>query len=290
MAPTDPVPNVTPAAQTTADRTPARAQAPIGPVPEVRSQVLKPEGVSEVKSPAAVHNGVPRSSLVAPSALQQVPDNRPTPEVVTPVAFVMGGTVSGGNFADPVSKIERKDSSGRNDSVRAKENSTSTGRDAVNTNGASPEKAAASVVKSLPQEPQAPVVDQVADPIVARSELAVRAGHAEFHLQLEPPELGSVRVHLTATDHGISARLFVHEPGARQLIQSQLESLCQRLKEQGITIGRFDVAGNDAGSQNPRRDGSEGGLVNRGQTSKSGKLPPIARTSVLGSRVVDVVV
>ena len=137
------------------------------------------------------------------------------------------------------------------------------------------------------------VGDQIAGSILTRSELVQRDGSTEFHLRLNPPELGSVHIHLTATDQGISARMLVHEPSARQLIQSQLESLRQRLQDGGIALGQFDVTGQGGGEAGSRQgqQGSSGGR------QPSGALPPIAGPAPAATarpswvvRAVDVVV
>jgi flagellar hook-length control protein FliK len=194
----------------------------------------------------------------------------------------------GVDFASLVNKTEGKDGSDRNDSIKVKENSPSPAPDAVTSYVPVAREAARTPVESPAQETRIP--DQIAASIIARSELVVREGHTEFHLHLEPPELGSVRVHLTATDRGISARLFVHEPSARQLIQSQLESLRQRLKEAGIAVGRFDVAGNDAGSQKQRgHDQSEERSEDLGEVDRPGRIPQARKAGAFSSRVVDVV-
>jgi len=197
---------------------------------------------------------------------------------------------AGPTAVDPVNHADDSGRTDRSEFTKLKENSTSSGPDAVNSHAGATAKPAAAVAENPKAE--AAVADQVAGSILARAELVQREGSTEFHLRLEPPELGSVHIHLTATDQGISARLVVHESSARQLIQSQLESLRQRLQDGGIALGQFDVTGRgggQAGSQQGQR-GSSGGQ------RPSGSLPPgpvaapavTARSSVV--RAVDVVV
>jgi flagellar hook-length control protein FliK len=98
-----------------------------------------------------------------------------------------------------------------------------------------------------------PVAAQVAGEILSRAEVTTRDGQTHFHMQLNPPDLGSVRIHLTASEQGITARLFVHEESARQLLQSQLESLRQRLANAGVTLGKCDVSRDGSDSQTPQQ-------------------------------------
>ncbi len=152
----------------------------------------------------------------------------------------------GPSAADLVKNTDKSGQSDRDEFSKRKDPSITSGPDAVTNRGAAGNKPPLATADS--PKPETPVVDTVASSIIAHAQLAQRDGTTEFHLRLEPPELGSVHIHLTATDQGISARLFVHEPGARQLIQSQLESLRQRLQQEGLTLGRFDVAGQGGGS------------------------------------------
>lgn len=146
-----------------------------------------------------------------------------------------------------------------------------------------------------PAAPRAPAVaNQVGHAILTRAELIAREGKTEFHLQLDPPELGSVRVHLTATDHSVSARLVVHEDSARQLLESQLHSLRQRLEEAGIHVGRFDVMHDHSGWQNqpqqhqPSAPFSPSGTAPAGWSREDAPRIPEAVSS--SRRLVDVLV
>ncbi len=94
-----------------------------------------------------------------------------------------------------------------------------------------------------------PIAEQISHAILTHAEVVRSEGRVDFHLHLDPPELGGVRVQLTLTQQTLSARLVVHEAASRQLVQSQIESLRQRLQEMGISVGHFDVAGGGSGKQ-----------------------------------------
>jgi flagellar hook-length control protein FliK len=93
----------------------------------------------------------------------------------------------------------------------------------------------------------APVAEQIGRAIQARLEVAPDEGRIDFHLRLDPPELGQVRVQLTLTNQTLTARLVAHDDSTRQLIQSQMETLRQRLQETGLGLGQLDVSGGGGG-------------------------------------------
>lgn len=192
--------------------------------------------------------------------------------------------------SDLAKYAETKGNNEREDLGGGKESSTSARQEAV-TNYVSPGNRAAPSPQAVRPSAESRNVERIADSIIVRSETVVREGRTEFRLHLEPPELGSVQVHLTATERGISARLLVHEQGARLLIQSQLESLRQRLREEGISL-RLDVTSNDAGSQGQRQPQPEP-LADARTTGRGAGKP--ARSRERGARLpssltVDVVV
>jgi flagellar hook-length control protein FliK len=89
----------------------------------------------------------------------------------------------------------------------------------------------------------ASVAEQIGHAIQTRLESAPDEGRIDFHMSLEPPELGQVRVQLTLTNQTLSARLVAQDDATRQLIQSQMDSLRQRLQETGFGLGQIDVGG-----------------------------------------------
>jgi flagellar hook-length control protein FliK len=91
------------------------------------------------------------------------------------------------------------------------------------------------------------VATQIATAITSHLEQVGQQGKTDFSFHLDPPNLGPVRIHLTSTDGVISARLVVREDGARQILESQMSTLVQRLTDAGISLGRFDVSREGAG-------------------------------------------
>jgi flagellar hook-length control protein FliK len=94
-----------------------------------------------------------------------------------------------------------------------------------------------------PTTPPPPVAEQLSNAILARMDVSAGGGRIDFHLRLDPPELGQVRVQLTMMQQTLSARLVAHDQSTCQLIQSQMDTLRQRLQETGLSLGQFDVSG-----------------------------------------------
>jgi hypothetical protein len=102
-----------------------------------------------------------------------------------------------------------------------------------------------------PEEPQRipAVVQQIATNIVARAEVVASEGRTDLHIRLDPPELGTVQVHLIASQQTILARFVVHNEATHQLLTSHLQSLRQTLENAGVSLGSFDVLRGGTGSQ-----------------------------------------
>lgn len=97
------------------------------------------------------------------------------------------------------------------------------------------------------QSNQSPA-EQLSRAFVAQAAIINREGRSDFHLRLQPTQLGSMQIHLTATNHTISARVVVAQQGTQQLIESQAHQLRQALAESGLVLGHFEVRSDGGGS------------------------------------------
>jgi flagellar hook-length control protein FliK len=97
------------------------------------------------------------------------------------------------------------------------------------------------------------VAEQIGHAIHARLATAPDDGRIDFHMSLEPPELGQVRVQLTLSSQTLTARLVAQDASTRQLIQSQMDSLRQRLQQTGLGLGQIDVSGGGGNSRGGQR-------------------------------------
>ena len=127
----------------------------------------------------------------------------------------------------------------------------------------------------------APVADQLARAFVAQANVVHGEGRTDFHLRLNPPQLGSVQIHLTATQHSVSARIVVAQEGTRQLLEGQAQHLREGLAEAGLSLGSFDVTHGGGGGA----DG--GGQYTPPETPLS---PPTSGSTPRSTRVVSTTV
>jgi flagellar hook-length control protein FliK len=98
----------------------------------------------------------------------------------------------------------------------------------------------------------APAV-QVADAIVTRAEIIGKGEYAEFRLRLDPPELGQIEVRVHRTSTGVHADLRVADEAVRQMIESQLPELRQRLEAAGLPVDRFNLTTQDGSTNRDRQ-------------------------------------
>jgi flagellar hook-length control protein FliK len=94
---------------------------------------------------------------------------------------------------------------------------------------------------------------QVADSIITRAEIIGKGEHAEFRLRLDPPELGQIEVRVHRTSTGVHADLRVADEAVRQMIESQLPELRQRLEAAGLPVDRFNLTTQDGSTNRDRQ-------------------------------------
>ncbi|MBY0456825.1 MAG: flagellar hook-length control protein FliK, partial [Gemmataceae bacterium] len=63
----------------------------------------------------------------------------------------------------------------------------------------------------------------------------------------DPPQLGPVRIRLTADADGIHGQVVVSNDAIRRMIESQLPELRQRLEAAGVSVQNLDVSAGDTG-------------------------------------------
>lgn len=111
-------------------------------------------------------------------------------------------------------------------------------------------------------------------PTVNRARFIQRVGGAirsaqnrdgEIHLQLRPPELGSLRIEIVVKQGVLTAQLETETAAAKIILLDNLPALRERLAEQDIRIEKFDVNVRDEGGQQPDHPGTEDRKANRPQ-------------------------
>ena len=126
---------------------------------------------------------------------------------------------------------------------------------------------------------------QLIQRIAQAFEAAVERG-GSIHLQLSPPELGSLRVELTVRNGAMSARMETETDAARTILQDNLPALRERLAEHNIRVERFDVnlSGQSSGNL-PGRSGSSSSPYDPrgGQSTPSSNRVPSAAGAIPAS-------
>jgi flagellar hook-length control protein FliK len=127
--------------------------------------------------------------------------------------------------------------------------------------GAQGPNAPAPAAPAAPATPAAAATPaaQVADAVVTHARVLEHPGAVEFHMQLDPPELGRVQISLVARGDEVHGQVLVADDAVRQMLESQLPELRQRLEAAGVNVQRFDVATdpNSGGGRNPSREAGD---------------------------------
>jgi flagellar hook-length control protein FliK len=84
-------------------------------------------------------------------------------------------------------------------------------------------------------------MQETIETIHATVALASRQGAAQAQISLEPAELGAVRIHLTQTSEGLTARVSAETVAGAQAIASGQSELHSTLSSLGISLLRLDV-------------------------------------------------
>ncbi len=112
------------------------------------------------------------------------------------------------------------------------------------------------VVRTVPAA-TAPV--EVAETVTA----AVINGDAEVHLRLDPPDLGTVDVHIERQDGAIRIRVEASQASSREVIERALPALQQALESRDLRVERLEVRSMSE-SASGRSMTDQGGQFGRG--------------------------
>lgn len=105
--------------------------------------------------------------------------------------------------------------------------------------------------------------------VVAQISHAVQTtyrGGQEMQFQLNPPDLGAVRVDVAVHNGVLSARLEVQSPTTQQMLTDNLSQLKDSLAQQGVSFDRIDV---HLAGTNVNSGGSSGTGPSFGQQGES---------------------
>jgi hypothetical protein len=116
-------------------------------------------------------------------------------------------------------------------------------------NPQAPLPAFSNVVATQTATPASPAV-QVADAVVSHAHVLEHNGATEFHMRLDPPDLGRVQIQLVTRGDEVHGQVLVASDAVRQMIESQLPELRQRLEAAGVNVQQFNVATDSSGGGN----------------------------------------
>jgi flagellar hook-length control protein FliK len=136
------------------------------------------------------------------------------------------------------------------------------------------------------------VAAQIADAIMGKPVLIQRGGTTDIYLRLNPPELGTVNLHLRAMGQTLTARVVVSGDAAQSAIETQLPQLRARLGEVGITLGGFDVAqqGQQSQQSRPQQEDSSSDNVGSAILPRAGSFNEAERSQPQSLGQLDVLV
>jgi len=95
---------------------------------------------------------------------------------------------------------------------------------------------------------------QAAEAIHSHVEAVFEDGHAEFQLQVEPPELGVLKIYLTGMGERLTARLVAVEETAHRLLEQQADALRERLERSGLVLDRLEIRWEGGGRSHKHDD------------------------------------
>lgn len=133
---------------------------------------------------------------------------------------------------------------------------------------------------------------QIADSIVTHAHVLERDGAVEFHMRLDPPDLGRVQIQLITRGDEVHGRVLVASEAVRQMLESQLPELRQRLEAAGVNVQQFSVAtdtGTGGGNQNAYRSAMPEELAPRTASTATASAPR-ARIGRIDAGSLDVTV
>jgi flagellar hook-length control protein FliK len=97
-------------------------------------------------------------------------------------------------------------------------------------------------------------LQRAVDAVTATIELAARQGATQARIQLAPPSLGALNIHLQRTPDGLLARVVADHAVAAQTLQQGSDDLRRSLESAGMTLLRLDI---EASGQRGARAGHD---------------------------------
>ncbi|MDP7036156.1 MAG: flagellar hook-length control protein FliK [Planctomycetota bacterium] len=106
---------------------------------------------------------------------------------------------------------------------------------------------------------------EIFDRIVKMARFARAGDRQSARLWLQPPALGSVRIHLTVEKGVVEAQVLTETPAARTSLSSGLAELREALEKHGLEIGGFQVSVGGEQGENSTGENREANSLNETQ-------------------------
>jgi flagellar hook-length control protein FliK len=121
-----------------------------------------------------------------------------------------------------------------------------------------------------PDRLAANVVQQLGEALRIHAETILGDGQTEFRLQVEPPELGTLQIHLVGTDTRLSARVVASEEMTQRFLEQHADALRERLESSGLVLDRLDIGWEGGGNKDQEFDPHEPVDIRRERPSTPG--------------------
>ncbi|MCP5007011.1 MAG: flagellar hook-length control protein FliK [Planctomycetes bacterium] len=109
------------------------------------------------------------------------------------------------------------------------------------------------IVSPTPESQSTDMTENIAQ----RAKLFLRGGKSEVRLQLNPPELGNLKMKFTVVDDVLEAKISVEKSMVKDVIEKDIPRIRELLSNADIDVGKFDVSLQD-------KDGARQELINKG--------------------------
>jgi flagellar hook-length control protein FliK len=158
-----------------------------------------------------------------------------------PQALVVGASVNDPGIGPVLSETERTNQVPIMAAIDASQESVSFDREGIEVRQPLAQfREPQDAIRNVSSHPQ--IAQQISVPVASHFSLGqARLGSQELRMQLNPEELGSVRVRLISDEQTLRAEIVVRDAGTRQLVEQQIPELRARLEANGITLTRCDV-------------------------------------------------
>lgn len=91
------------------------------------------------------------------------------------------------------------------------------------------------------------VANEVRSEVIRRVQYVQRNGRSEMRLQLQPPELGRIRLEVEMREGRVEVRMRVENPDVRAAMDRQLHSLDRALRQAEVDVSRFELTDYQSG-------------------------------------------